>query len=282
MTRAYSRKLHPPQRIPTLQEMVMIVRFGSTVVLALTVAAGTAQAQGFQYTADSGAFDVVSATKTAQEAMGQKQEVEISSSQRLTVGVTRRSGDSLGLSVRIDSIAVRHSAIGDVDVSTMQGLTINADLARDGLVRAVHAPEGVDANLADQIARLMPRVRASLKVGAVWADTLAGEVLQGGLTLQRKVVTTSRVVGDTVANGQKAWRIAREAQTSVAGSGEVQGQPMTVEGNGTGTGTWVVTGAGAFLGASLSDTMATKVTMAANGIEVTGSTTATTTVSRRD
>lgn len=260
----------------------MIVRFGSTFAIALVLAAGPAQAQGFQYAAGTGAFDVVSITKIAQEAMGQKQEMEITSNQRLTLGIARTGRDSLGLSVRIDSIAVQHSAMGNVDMSAMQGLTVTADLAQDGTVRAVHAPEGIEGNQADQLARLMPRVRGTLKVGSTWVDTLSGEVKQSGLTLQRKIITTSRVVGDTVAHGQKAWRVSREAQTSIAGSGEVQGQPMAVEGNGTGTGTWLVTSRGAFLGATLSDSMATKVTMAASGIEVTGSTTATTTVSRRD
>lgn len=259
----------------------MTVRFGSTLAMALLLAGGSAQAQRFQYAAGTSAFDVSSTTKIAQEVMGQKQEMEITSTQLLTLGIARKGGDTIAFTVRIDSIGVHHSAMGAVDVSRMQGLTVSADLGRDGEVHAVQAPDDLEGVQADQLARLMPRVRGMLKVGTVWVDTLAGDVMQSGLKLKRSIITTSRVLGDTVANGERAWRISREALTSVAGSGEVQGQPMTVEGTGTGSGTWIVSGKGQYLGAALADELKTKVTMSANGMEVHGTTSSTTTVSRR-
>lgn len=259
----------------------MPVRFESAFALFLVLAGGELQAQGFQYAAGTGSFDVVSTTKIAQEAMGQKQEIEIASSQILTLAIVKKAGDTLGLSVRVDSIEVNHSVGGPVDVSAVQGLTVSADLSPRGAVHTVQVPEGLDVNQADQLARLMPPVLGVLKVGTTWVDTIAGDVTQSGLVMQRRIITTARVAGDTVANGERGWRIVRESRTTVAGSGEVQGQPLSVEGTGTGGGTWVVSSNGRFLGATLSDEMSTRVTMSATGMEVNGITTAVTTVSRR-
>ena len=60
------------------------------LALALSIALPTiAAAQGFEYAPGSARYRVVQTTKAAQEIMGQKQEIESSSNQVMTVTLAR-------------------------------------------------------------------------------------------------------------------------------------------------------------------------------------------------
>jgi hypothetical protein len=124
------------------------------------------------------------------------------------------------------------------------------------------------APLADEMSRFLPRLRPALSLGTTWTDTTAGKVNQMGIILDRTVIITSKVVGDTTYQGERAWKIDRTTQATFAGTGTTQGQPLTMEGSSKGTDNLFVARSGTYLG-GLSNTAATiKVILVANGMEV--------------
>jgi hypothetical protein len=82
------------------------------------------------------------------------------------------------------------------------------------------------------------------------------------------MISTSRVVGDTTYEGQRAWRIDRATQISFAGSGTSEGQPLTMEGSSKGSDTLFITRSGMYLGGLLNNAATIKVTLVANGMEI--------------
>lgn len=260
--------------------MPSAARRSSLLLAAALLGAGSAGAQGFRYAEGTGAYQVTVQVSSTQETAGQKAEVQVKSRQRLTLGIAKHGKDTLDFSVRIDSITMEHSQAGAVDLSKLVGTTVTAALTPAGRVLGVHPAPGLDGAQADQMVRFLPHVGGALRVGATWTDTLAGKVEQGGLTVDRQIITTQRVVGDTVVHGEKGWRILRDAKSRITGSGVTQGQAIALEGTSTGGGTYVVTTAGLFLGAALTDHTESKFTMAANGVQVGTITNAMATVER--
>src|SRR5438128_4170448 len=101
-----------------------------------------------------------------------------------------------------------------------------------------------------------------------WSDTTTGKLKQGTMDVERKVVANYKVVGDTTVGGEKSWKIARDAVTSLSGSGMNQGQQMSMEGTSNANGTLLVSQKGTFLGGESEDHATVKIVLAANGMEV--------------
>jgi hypothetical protein len=140
-----------------------------------------------------------------------------------------------------------------------------------GKFYSTKAPEGMDpalGQITDGIGRFLPSFRAGVANDMTWSDTTSGKVNQQGMDLDRTSVSTFKVNGDTTIAGEKAFRIERLTSTKAAGSGMMQGTPMTMETTGTGTGAYYLTAKGVYLGAHSSDEVNTKVTVLAQNIEI--------------
>jgi hypothetical protein len=251
----------------------MTLRSLSALLVTSTIlASGAARAQQTQYAPGTSQYRLKAVNKLTQEAQGQKVEQEVTSEQRLTVVLDRRSRDTLSFAMTLDSANVRTTAGPSPDLSAIIGMKVTGALSPFGAVYMTKVPEGGDSTmagpLADELSRFLPRLRPGLAIGTTWTDTTAGKVNQTGMSLDRKVISTSKVVADTTYEGQRAWRIERATQTTFAGSGTMQGQPLTMEGAAKGTDNLFIAPTGVYLGGLLTNAATIKVTMVANGMEV--------------
>ena len=101
-----------------------------------------------------------------------------------------------------------------------------------------------------------------------------------GIALHRKVITTSRVIGEATYQGERAWHIERSTDATFTGSGTTQGQALTMEGTSKGSDNLYVTPNGVFLGGLLNNAANIKVRLVANGTEVGLTQNQTTTIAR--
>jgi len=239
------------------------------LVLSLALPAA-ATAQGFEYAAGTAQYRIRSQQKAGQEMMGQKQEFESSNNQLVTVNVARASKDTMSMSIVLDSI----SAVGPMGagMDKLRGSKVVAKLSPFGAVYSAVGPTDDSipngAQLTEEMSRFLPKIRARLATGSTWSDTTTGKVKQGTMDVERKVVANYKVVGDTTVGGEKSWKIARDAVTSLSGSGMNQGQQMSMEGTSNANGTLLVSQKGTFLGGESEDHATVKIVLAANGMEV--------------
>ena len=228
-------------------------------------------AQRFEYAPGTSKYRLTAVNTVTQEAQGQKVEQEVTSEQKLTVVLGRRGPDTLSFAVTLDSAKVSTSLGPAPDLTALLGLTVTGALSPLGSVYTSKAPEARGAELAgplaDEMTRFLPRLRQALAIGATWTDTTAGKVTQNGMSLNRTVITTSKVVGDTTYQGERAWRIDRTSQAAFAGTGTSDGQALTLEGTAKGADNLYVARRGVYLGGLMTNAASIKVTVA-NGLEV--------------
>lgn len=248
-------------------------RSGRLALLVVLAAPTAALAQGFSYAAGTGQYRITSSMKGAQEVMGQRQEVESSSNQLVTIAIARANRDTLNLTSVLDSIQiVGMMGMTPPGMDKLPGTKVVAKISPTGQVYSATGPSPDSIPNAEQLttemSNLLPKMRATVAAGATWTDTTTRKSNEGGLEIERKIIATYQVAGDTTVGGQKSWKIARTANTAMTGSGAQGGQPMTLEGTATSTGTMLVTPTGTFLGYTNEDQVNIKVVLAANGMEV--------------
>jgi hypothetical protein len=250
----------------------MKLRSLSTAIVATSALASALEAQQFQYAAGTSQYRLTAVNKLTQEAQGQRVEQEVTSEQKLTVTLGRQGRDTLTFATTLDSAKVQTSAGPAPDLSSLIGLKVTGSLSPIGVVYVANRPAGPGAEragpLADEMSRFLPRLRPVLAVGATWTDTTSGKVNQIGISVDRTVITTSKVVGDTTYQGERAWRIDRTTQATFAGTGTSEGQPLTMEGSSKGTDSLFVARSGIFLGGLSNNAATIKVTLVATGMEV--------------
>jgi hypothetical protein len=266
------------------------------LVLALSLALpAAAVAQGslaqrpapgdrFEYAPGTSQYRISSKTKAAREMMGQKQEFESTNNQLLSVTVARASQDTLAVSLVLDSISASGPMGPPPGLDRLRGVKVVAKLAPFGTVYSAVGPTDDSipngTQVTDEMSRFLPKIRGKLAVGSTWTDTTTGKTKQGGLDVDRKVVATYTVVGDTTVGGEKTWKVARATTTALSGSGTSQGQPMTMEGTSNGKGTLLISSKGLFIGAEGEELANIKIVLAANGVEIGVTTTANTKIEK--
>lgn len=263
----------------------MFVRTSALALAAFALGPMVALAQGFEYAPGKAQYRLTSTTKGAQEAMGQKQEFESTNSQLLSVSLARQTRDTVALTVVIDSItAVGPMGMVPPGLDKLIGISVSAKLSPFGAVYSTEGPKDTTianiSTITEEMGRFLPRIRGKMTAGSSWTDTTTGKVKQNGLDIDRRVISKFTVVGDTLVSGDRAWKIARESNTTLSGTGAPQGQPMTMEGTSTGVATLVVSQKGLFVGSQQEDLANIKIVMAANGMEIGVTTTANTKVEK--
>lgn len=238
--------------------------------LVLPVAAG---AQGFEYAAGTSQYRITSKTHASQEAMGNKSDFDTSNNQLLTVTVARQSKDTLDVTITIDSL----SAVGPMGMTPpgldkLIGVKVTSKMAPQGVVYSSVGPAEdsipLGKQVTDEMSRFLPRILRSLATGATWTDTTTGRVSQGGMDVDTRTVAKYTVAGDTSVGAQPAWKLVRESTTSLSGSGTSQGQPVTLQGTSSGKATLLMSRSGVFLGGLKEDQALIKIVLAANGMEI--------------
>ncbi|HEX5436955.1 MAG TPA: hypothetical protein VFW98_07345 [Gemmatimonadaceae bacterium] len=232
---------------------------GLALLLPTLLCAGglSAQGKGFAYAPGAHHYRVTSTVTRTQEAGGQKAALKIDTDQRVTVTVTRHSADTLDFAVRLDSTSITSEPQVQLpDLSKYIGLNVSGAMSPGGKVFAMKASldsasDPAVQGLVEGLGRFLVPFPAGTRVGSTWADTNSTAPDSSGQGVTSKTITTSRVLGDTVYAGQRAWRVARTVGTTLDGSTTEGGQQLSVTGKGNGSGMFYVSHAGVYLGSTM-------------------------------
>ena len=239
----------------------MIVRSitRTIAVLSVIVAPVAAQTALGAYAPVAAKYHITSKGKTSQVMMGQAQEFETSSNQRLSLAVTK-AGDALSLTMTLDSAIVTSGApTGAPDMSSAIGMKFVGAMALDGKVTSSQVFDKSGAvstsDFASNLRSILPRLRLGATKGDVWVDSFTVLGKQGDADLTSASVVNYTLAGDTVVAGTKAWKVVGLSATKINGKGSRMGSDYTIDGDVKGTITAVVSTAGILLGqVSESDT----------------------------
>lgn len=250
----------------------MQFRLSASVALGLAVAALPLGAQHFRYTPGSARYEASVVTRMAREMGGQRVDDEITQSQRLTVELRPAAGDTLRIGITVDSATVATRSGGPQDVSPLIGLQVAGRISPLGVLYSSEVvgrdigPTG--AMVASELARFLPKLRSDLRAGLTWTDTVAESIDMLGIPVERRVITTSQVTGDTAVVGGRGWKINRRSAVNFSGGGTMTGQKIQLSGSSTADGVVIVSRAGRYLASYQTDSTSTKFSMPATGMEV--------------
>ena len=253
-----------------------------TIALAITPTGDVRAQRG--YAPGTSHYKVTVVGEGARDQLGARQSVNYETSQSFTLTLGPGSGDTLAMSITIDSLTGRLSNGVRVPAGAGAGITVDAAISKAGVVyrsavRAGTARTTFDVD-ADELARFLPLLRGDLRVGAQWSDTLTKPVSQLGMSLARQIVTDYQVLGDTIVDGAHAWRVSRSSRSSVDGEGSSMGQKVTLKAVSTGVGLVVISDAGTYLGGNSRDDVHSTATIGQPGVAVTETQTLKTRVER--
>lgn len=252
----------------------MTARSAPFITAALLLAAPLLRsplgAQGLEYATGSNSYHVTIATRGTQTSPMGVQDFEIAVRERLTVDVARPAKDTLVATVTLDSLSLT-SAGPTPDVGKYQGTRFVSRLSPTGRVYSTRSPDAADgmlSQLAESITRFLPTYRPDLRVGQAWSDTTSDKVMQQGMEVSRTVVADYRVAGDTMVAGEKAYRITRRSTMKAAGSGTANGSAVGLTSASTSDATLLVSAKGVYLAGDAKDDIDLKVTIGAQGPEI--------------
>ena len=246
-------------------------------LVALALTAGVvglpahAGAQGFEYAPGTGQYRITTTTKSAQEAMGQKQEFESSTNQLVTITLARQNKDTLAMTAVVDSVSQTGPMGPTPGLEKLIGLKADARLSPAGAMYSVSTKDSSVAGataIADGLGRFLPKIRSRLAKGSTWTDTITGKIKQNGIDVDRQTISKYAVVGDTTVAGEKSWKLARDDSTSMSGSGMMQGQALTMEGTSIGKSALFLSQKGTFIRAEGGEQSTVKLVLSANGLEI--------------
>lgn len=250
---------------------------------ALSIAAQTPQGS-IAYSPGNSRYRIISVVTRSQEQGGQRQ-FRITNEQQLSVALTAHGKDTLDFAYTVDSSSVvSEPEIPLPDVSKLVGTTVKGSMSTHGKVYEMTsnaADSDMDArNLVEGMRKFLLPLPEDAKVGKSWTDTTINSVSGNGGKLDMSAITTSRVVGDTTFDGQKAWRVERTTIMSIHGTQNQAGQELQVEGDGQGNGTHYLGVNGTYLGSTATQRMNMRITIPAAGQTVPVTQVVTSTVER--
>lgn len=242
----------------------------ATLLVLGPLLAAPAGAQGTEYAAGTTRYRLTSTTTGSQSSPMGSQDFTLEARQQLTVNLSRRGGDTIVANVTIDSIVLKSATVAP-DVSKLVGTRVVSLLSPTGKLysfRTDSAGHPMLSQVTDAVSRFLPTFRRDLKTGLAWTDTTTGKVTQQGVELDRTVIASYAVLGDSSVAGEQAWQIERKATVKAAGSGMAQGQPVALESVTTSTSRFLLTPKGVYLGGRQSDDTAVKVSILAQNIDI--------------
>lgn len=229
----------------------------------LVLAAAPAGAQSFAYTPGTQRYRIEIVTENQRDQNGGRApaEFDYTTTQIVTVNLTRRSRDTLALTVMIDSIS-QSSALDapKQKLAWAQGVKLTGTVSPSGQIYAFEAPANANANvrgLYDGFRYFLPAMHGPVASGAAWVDTSNQRTGRRGMfdSVSTRTIETSKVSGDTTYAGKQAWRIERNASIELHGQGSEAGKVLKVIGDGTIRGVQYVSATGVYLGSKVTQVM---------------------------
>jgi len=212
------------------------------------------------YSPASVRYHLISVIDRSQGVAGQRAHLRITNEQQVGVQLTAHGRDTLDFSYTIDSSHITADPPVDLpDVSKMVGTNVHGTMAPTGLIYTYAStvkdndPDG--QNLVHGMMRFLVVLPRGAHVGSTWADTTRSTVRQNGANLDLATIATSKLIGDTVYAGRKAWRVQRTLTLTLTGNQSQAGVIQDLDGKGTGTGMYYLGTDGIYLGSYATQTM---------------------------
>jgi hypothetical protein len=227
------------------------------------LAALPAGAQSLAYTPGTQRYRIQIATQNQRDQNGGRAPAEFNytTTQVVTVRLTRQSRDTLALTVTIDSI--NQESVLDApkqDLSWAKGAKLTGKISPTGQIYEFAAPSSGDANmrgLYDGFRFFLPELHTQIASGTSWADTTTQRTGRRGAfdSVSTQKIVNSKVTGDTTVAGQHAWRVERSGSIELHGQGSEGGKVLRVTGDGTIRGVQYIGVGGVYLGSKVTQIM---------------------------
>lgn len=250
---------------------VRLPRLPAALLLLAPLLAAPLGAQGVEYAAGTTRYRLSTSTKGSQTSPMGNQDFQIDVGQQLTVNIAKQTKDTMVATVTLDSLTMK-GAQGAPDLTRLIGSKFVSYISPTGQLYSTTTAEGSDpmmAQVSEGVARFLPTYRRDMKAGMMWTDTTSGKVNQQGLAVDRTIISTYRVIGDSAIAGEKAFKVERASTVKAAGSGSTQGTPISLESVTTSSAVFFLTPKGRYLGGRQNDDIVVKIMILAQGAEIT-------------
>lgn len=202
-------------------------------------------------------------TKIVQDltAMGQGSQTQELSNTGFVSLTERDSGSVRIVTVTVDSLlGGPGSNITPEQLQAVRGATWRGVRAATGRVDnlVLQGENPVAATLEGLMKTLFPPLRQGAVAGQSWTDTTDSE---GMLGVPVRTVTNLATAGDTW-QGAKVIKLTGASATAISGTMQSPQGPMTIEGSGTGTISWLVGNDGVLLGGTVSSSQSMMLSIA--------------------
>lgn len=220
--------------------------WGAMAAATLALPASLAAPVTAKYRVDQSLTQEVDGTAEGQG----KQTLKFTTSTFVTVMLNDSAG---GRTMRVVIDSVKGDSTSPISPAVM-------DSARGGEFRAFVSKAGKPSPLtptgtspaAAQVQGLLadfyPWVRAGLKVGDAWTDTTVNTSGAGSDTVTIRRITSYKAAATESRGKERAVRITTDHNSNVAGVQPTPGGPAKIEGTGGGTGAYLVSPDGRYLG----------------------------------
>lgn len=221
--------------------------------VALAAAAPAARAQ-FAYQPVTQRYQLEQVIQGTQEMGGQTQSNTTTSTQVLSLTMT--GGSPLAFTFTVDSVGIgsevpQAQAMAQAEADKLKGKKVSGTLSPLGNVLTIEGPtaDAAGEQLAAGFRNFFPRFpNAAVKAGMTWTDTTSASFNNNGIEGTSTSIVTYTVEGDTTVAGASGWRVRQQGSVNMNGMGNAQGQELTLSGDGTMSGTAVVSKDGRYLG----------------------------------
>ena len=243
--------------------------FGRTLSLSAAlsaIAATSVPAQALAgYSPGARRYHLIAVNTRSADQDGQHSEFKITNEQLLTVKIVARTKDTLDFSYTMDSSSIVMDPPQDIpDISGMKGTEVHGAMSPFGKVYSFAS--AVDTNDVDRqqlgagMSKFLVALPPDAHVGSTWVDTTNKNTDNNGDRLDQRTITTSTILADTTYDGERAWRVRRRDDLSIAGTQSSLGSHHTLEGHGAGEAVYYISRSGVFLGSVGKQTTQAKIT----------------------
>jgi len=233
-----------------------------------------------RYAAGANRYRIETSQHTVQDMMGNTTTLNLNTVQLMSLNLTAQ-GESLGINATLDSMSIA-APPGDTTeaqvvsaanegVRNLIGKSVTGTMSPMGNVGTL-VPSDTATALGQLVAGLhefffvMPA--PPLAPGRQWTDTVSATQSMGPINMTSHTVRTNHIVGWEDHGGVRALHIQTNGTYSVTGSGEANGQPLEMSGNGQVTVDRFVSAAGIYLGAVETDSSDINVNVVSMGMSI--------------
>ncbi|MFI5206568.1 MAG: hypothetical protein ACHQX4_01000 [Gemmatimonadales bacterium] len=224
-----------------------------------------------RYAAGTAHYRVEQNQHISQEMMGQTRDVDGSTMMLVSATLAGGPAGDLTAVFTVDSVEATSSLPGAAGIlAQMRGKVYRVVYSPLGHTTSFTPPDSGDAAAGEGnvFREFLPGLPSgALSAGTTWTDTTTMNQ-GGGLSIRSQSIRQHRIVGWELHDGVRALRITTTGTYTITGSGEQNGQQMTVAGSGVVSADQFVSASGAYLGAASTDSTTMTVNVVTMGMEI--------------